>query len=188
MSEKLNISQPEQQKSHNQELRHQKIHEQLRDQREKANHTTEISKDTIESIKQSIEATAISKDQFNVGEKETKQNYTYRATKQIKQNSYKHTLKQTQKHMSKPERAFSRAIHHPIVEKVSDIGAQTIARPSGLISGGLFAFICSLVVLLISKRSGFTYNYLFFITVFVGGYFCGLLVELGFKIIKPKKN
>ncbi len=187
MNEKLNHISPEVQKSPELESSSQNRHEKLKDLREKANKTPEMSDDTIENIKKSIEAQAISKENFNVGEKETKQHHTYRVTKHIKQNAYQKTIKQTQKHLNKPERAFSKTIHNPIVERVSEVGAKTVARPSGILFGGLFSFIFSLITLMISKHIGFKYNYLIFILVFVSGYFCGLLIELLYKNLRSKK-
>lgn len=187
MSEKLNHISPEVQKSPELEKDNNNHHEKLKELKEKINKTPEISDNTIENIKKSIEAQAISKNNYNVGEKETKQPHAYRVTKHIKQNAYQRTIKQTQKHLNKSERAFSKAIHNPVVEQISEVGAKTVARPSGILFGGLFSFIFSLLTLIISKRSGFKYNYLIFILVFVGGYFCGLLIELVYRSLRSKK-
>ena len=188
MSEKLNLKSVEVENLHEKESKHHEQHNKLKHNHEKG---TEASKDlvnNIDQIKQSIEASALSKDQYNSGNSETKQPHTYRITKQIKQDAYQRTLKHAQKHMSKTEKAFSKTIHNPVVEKVSDVGAKTIARPSGLLFGSLLAFISSTAVLYISKHNGFKYNFLFFAIIFIGGYFCGLILELFYKSFKSKKN
>lgn len=185
MSEKLHITSPEHQRSP--EKHHQKAEkEHLKKLHEKAKNTKETSKQTIEQIQRSIESTAISGEEFSVGEKEAKQPSSYGISKHVKKDAYKQVIKKTQSKLSKPEKNFSKVIHSPTVEKISDIGAKTVARPSGILFGGAIAFIGSLILFLISKRSGFTYNYLFFVLVFVGGYLVGLIIELLYKATKLK--
>ena len=109
-------------------------------------------------------------------------------TKHLKKDAYKRVIKKTQNNLSKTEKTFSKAIHNPVIEKVSDVSAKTVARPSGILFGSIGAFVASLVIYFISKRSGFEYNYLLFVMVFVGGYFIGLIAELFYKLIKPQKS
>lgn len=189
MSEKLNLHSPEGSTKHETEHSNSEHEKQLlKEHHEKAKKSHEVSKDTIESIKHSIENEAIDKSHYQVGEKETKQTHDYTASKHLKKQAYKQTLKQVQKNLSKPEKTFSKVIHNKTIEKVSDVGSKTVARPSGLLFGGIFAFISSLLVLLISKHSGFTYNYLLFVLVFVGGYFLGLIFELFYRFLKLGKK
>lgn len=97
-------------------------------------------------------------------------------------------LEKTQKQLSTTDRAFSKIIHRPAIEKASDIGSKTVARPSGILFGGVGAFIGSLVVFIISKRSGFTYNYILFVLIFICGYMMGLLIELVYRLLTIKNN
>jgi hypothetical protein len=187
MNEKLHHPSPE---HHGNTTHHEKAEQKhLKELQEKANKTQETSKDTIEHIKQSIESTAISGKEYSVGEKESKPtNHSFGVTKHLKKDAYKRVIKKTQNNLSKTEKTFSKAIHNPVIEKVSDVSAKTVARPSGILFGSIGAFVASLVIYFISKRSGFEYNYLLFVMVFVGGYFIGLIAELFYKLIKPQKS
>lgn len=186
MSEKLHQQTPE---HHKPVEHHEKLEQKhLKELQEKANNTKEVSKDSIEAIKHSIESTAISGKEYNINEKEVKQTPTYSITKHVKKDAYKRVLQKTQKQLTPTERIFSKTIHNSIVEKTSDISAKTIARPSGILFGGIGAFIGSLTIFFISKYSGFTYNYLLFLLIFIGSYFIGLIVELIYKTFKPKKS
>lgn len=186
MSEKLHHPSPE----HHSTGEHQEKAEQkhLKKLQEKAANSQETSKDTLADIKKSIESNAVSGKEYSVGERETKQTHTHGVTKHLKKDAYKRVLKKTQNQLSSPEKTFSKTIHNPVVEKLSDAGAKTIARPSGILFGGIGAFIGSIVIFFISKRSGFTYNYLLFILIFVGGYFIGLVVELFYRAVKPRRT
>jgi hypothetical protein len=100
------------------------------------------------------------------------------ANAELKQMAVKRTLTSVRKRMSAPERAFSRVVHQPAVNAVSDITARTVARPSGIAMGGLFAFVGTSAVLYICKRYGYTYNFLMFAMLFAAGFCLGLFVEL----------
>jgi hypothetical protein len=90
--------------------------------------------------------------------------------------------------LSPPERVFSKVIHNPAVEKASDITAKTIARPSGLLLGSIGAFVASLAVFVISRRTGFTYNFLIFMIMFVIFYLFGIVLELFLQLIKRRSS
>ncbi len=187
MNEKIHPPSPEHHGSAEHQTDHERKH--LKELQEKAEKTNEISQDSIESIKRSIESTAVSGKEYGVGEKETKQNHTtHGITKHLKKDAYKRVLKKTQSHLSAPERTFSKAIHNPTVDKVSDVASKTVARPSGILFGGIGAFVGSLVIFYVSKRSGFSYNYLLFLLVFIGCYFIGLIFELFYRLTRPKRS
>jgi hypothetical protein len=62
---------------------------------------------------------------------------------------------------------------------VSGATGQTLARPSGLLGGGICALLGSLIYLYLAKHIGFNYNYLLFVLFFGGGFIIGLVIELG---------
>lgn len=159
----------------------------LKELQEKAEHAENIPKDAIESIKKSIESSAVSGKEYGVGEKADKApSQSLAVTKSLKKTAYKRTLKKVRTQLSAPEKALSTAIHNPTVDKVSEVAGKTVARPSGILFGGIGAFAGSLFLLIISKRSGFTYNYLAFVLIFVAGYFVGLIVELFYRALRGK--
>jgi TPR repeat protein len=77
-----------------------------------------------------------------------------------------------------PDRVLSKVIHHPTVRVVSEAAAQTVTRPSGLLGGGLVAFIGTTSYLYLAKHIGFTYQNSVFLLLFVAGFAFGLLLEL----------
>ena len=73
---------------------------------------------------------------------------------------------------------MSKIIHRPLVERTSETAAKTIARPTAILTGGVSAFVGSIIVLYYAKRSGFSVGLSLFIILFAGGYLIGLLIEL----------
>lgn len=96
----------------------------------------------------------------------------------MKNRAYKRELAKIQTKLPRGSRSFSKFIHNPTVETVSNIGAQTIARPSGLLGGSIVAFVGSLVLYVMTKQYGFTYNYLMMFLLFLGGFAIGAIIEL----------
>lgn len=106
----------------------------------------------------------------------------------LKTNAYNRVLSETQRKLNKPVRAFSKFTHSPVVDKISNISAQTIARPSGFLGGSIFAFLGSSVVYYFSKHYGFKYNYILVFMFFVGGYVVGALLELFIWLVHTRKQ
>jgi hypothetical protein len=111
---------------------------------------------------------------------------TFAGHQLLKKDAYKQILAQTQSKLSVSARAFSKFIHNPSIETISEVSSKTVARPSGLLGGGVGAFLGSLVLLYTSKYYGFEYNYTLFIVMFVGGFVAGLFIELVLKSIYKK--
>ena len=83
-----------------------------------------------------------------------------------------------QRQLKPTDRVLSKAIHQPVIRAVSEATASTLARPSGLLGGGLVALLGSASYLYYAKHVGLPYNYLIFTLLFVGGFGFGLLIEL----------
>lgn len=141
----------------------------------------------VEHIRQQVHEQAVSGREYTVGENESSPaSHSFGTHKALKAQSYKQTLASIRRHLSKPEKRLSKVIHGQRVEKVSNVGAQTIARPIGLATGGLCAFVGSVVVLYLSRRYGFTYNFSLFLILFAGGYLAGSLLEFIVKLLKRR--
>ncbi len=97
------------------------------------------------------------------------------------------TLHMAQRQLKPTSRAFSKFIHNPTVETVSDVTGGTIARPYGLLWAGILAFFVPLTVLMICKHYGYTYNAFIAIASFSGGFILGLLIEASIKALATKK-
>lgn len=141
----------------------------------------------IENIRNQIENKAVSRDETSI-DRPTTVRTTEHITKDIKNQSYAKTLKKIRTHLPKSLRAFSSTVHQPSIEKISNIGAQTIARSSGIMGGSIAALVGSVSLLFFSKQYGFTYNYFVLFILFGIGFMIGLSIELLTKIFRPKKH
>lgn len=97
------------------------------------------------------------------------------------------TLTRIQKELPAPQRALSKIVHAKPVEVASAIGEKTIARPIGLLGGGLFAFVGSVITFYTAKHYGFRYNLLLFFLLFVAGYAVASALELLVRIAKKAR-
>lgn len=79
--------------------------------------------------------------------------------------------------MSPSARAFSKVIHNKAVEKVSDVGAATVARPNAILSGAIFAFVLTLGVYLIAKHLGYPLSGFESIGAFILGWILGIVYD-----------
>ena len=101
--------------------------------------------------------------------------------------SYKHHMKQLQSELKPSQRAFSKFIHNPVVEKTSDAVGSTVARPNAILAGAVTAFILVLAVYLIAKFYGYTLSGFETIGAFIVGWILGLLYDF-FKVMITGKN
>lgn len=108
-------------------------------------------------------------------------------TKSMKKDAYKREMAHVRKKLPPTERAFSKFIHQPSVDKVSDLSAKTIARPSALLGGGLGALVGTVVLVFISRHYGIVYNYVMLFLCFLVGMLVGLLVEMLIDLVRHKK-
>lgn len=96
----------------------------------------------------------------------------------LRQISLSRELKQIRRRLPASDRALSRIIHQPAIRVISGTTAKSLSRPSGLLGGGLMAFVGTSGYLYLAKHIGFTYNYVIFFGLFIGGFLLGLLLEL----------
>ena len=171
---------------------HDKSHEQAHDDREKHEKLKETveagkqakheAKDNLDEIRSSIEKEA-TKSEDNQRKQEAEADddkgpSSVVIDRNLKKKAYKKELHRVQTHLPKTQRAFSKVIHSRGVEAVSEVTGKTVARPSGLLGGGIVAFVGTLGLVLISRHYGYSYNFFVFIALLVGGFFLGLIIEL----------
>lgn len=106
---------------------------------------------------------------------------------QLKAQTLHLTLKETRKKLSGSQKVLSKVIHQPQVDTISNVTGKTIARPSGMLFGGLFALIGSALYLYASYHYHFTYKYIAFSIFFVGGFIIGLIIEFITKLTRKNK-
>ncbi len=99
-------------------------------------------------------------------------------SKQERERTYKHTLKDIQSRFKGPERTFSKVIHNKTIERVSDLTASTIARPNSILFGSIFAFLGVLSVYLFARHIGFALTGFETIAAFIIGWLIGVIVDL----------
>lgn len=101
--------------------------------------------------------------------------------------SYQATMRDVQAHLTPAERAFSKVIHHPTVERVSDTVGATVARPNAILAGAITAFLVSLATLLIAKHYGYRLSGFEAIGAFAAGWLIGILYDFFRVMITGKR-
>jgi hypothetical protein len=96
---------------------------------------------------------------------------------ELKSITLRRELQSIRRRLPAPQRALSKVIHQPVVRMVSEAAGKSVSRPSGLLGGGLVAFLGSSGYLYLARHDGFAYNYGVFLTLFVVGFFFGLILE-----------
>lgn len=108
-------------------------------------------------------------------------------SRELKREALQRTLTRVRKQLSAPSRTFSKVIHQPAVNAVSQVTGQTVARPSGLLGGSICAFLGSSIFLWMAKHYGFNYNYLLFFLLFIVGFAVGMVLELSLFFVRRKR-
>jgi len=190
MPEKLRI------KEQHQELEQPKVPERLPD----AEHAEPLrpgEKDPAQSLEEARETIEEIKDQESgptplekmQQEEEKSKPMSYgEISGQLKKITLHRELKNIRRKLSAPDKALSKVVHLPVVKTVSEASSKTVARPSGLLGGGITAFVGSTGYLLLAKYMGFTYNYFLFVLLFVAGFGLGLIIELALSGLASKKQ
>lgn len=111
----------------------------------------------------------------------TREERPHHITKQDKAHGFNTLMHHTRQRLNKPEQAFSAIIHHPFIERTSELAGKTIARPSGLLGAALAAGIGILFVYVVAKRTGFTLSGSEAPLLLGAGFVAGLLVEWAVK-------
>jgi len=135
----------------------------------------------LEQARTSVEQTAEQDNplaKLQAAEKATESAQPTQVNRELKGITLKRELKQIQRKLPSGQRALSKVIHQPVIRAVSETASKSVSRPSGLLGGGLVAFIGSSSYLWLASHVGFTYNYLVFLLLFVVGFAVGLVLEL----------
>lgn len=98
-------------------------------------------------------------------------------TKADRKQAFDKTMHTVQSQLSAPSRTFSKFIHHPVVEKVSDVAGNTIARPNAILSGSLAALILTLAIYFIARRNGYPLSGTEMLAAFVIGWVVGNIID-----------
>lgn len=108
-------------------------------------------------------------------------------SKKEKKASYQKHMKTLQAELPPAQRAFSKVIHNPIVEKTSEVVGSTVARPNAILAGAMFAFFAVLAVYLVAKHYGYVLSGFETIGAFIVGWVLGILYDFFKVMITGKK-
>lgn len=144
---------------------------------------------SLELLQKRAEMQSVSGKEIAVGDRqENDDTPVLGLQKELKQQAYLRTMQKVQSRLSGPERVFSRVIHTQVVNALSEAGARSIGRPSGLMGGALCALLGSSLLLYVAKHYGFTYNYTVILVLFIGGFIVGLLIELLYRLVAKARS
>lgn len=100
-----------------------------------------------------------------------------RGSKSERNASYRQTMEHVTNKMSPSERTFSKIIHNPGVEKVSEAVGTTIARPNAILAGSFTAFVVVTIIYVLARNMGYTLSGFETIGAFVIGWTLGLIYD-----------
>lgn len=147
----------------------------------KARHSKHEHQDNIDNILQKIESSAPTSHELKqkTKDKQPEDKVKHQSIgKELRKTGLKQSMRQVQKELKPYQRPFSKLIHNNAVEAVSEVSEKTIARPSGLLFGGIACFLTSIVIFLVCKYYGYEYNYYIGLLSFPIGFSIGLVLEL----------
>lgn len=147
-----------------------------------------ITKPNTEAIRHSVDKEARSTAELQSSHSEkapaTSQHLVDAQLKDIK---LARLLTSVRKQLNAPDKLLSRVVHAKAVETVSAAAEKTVARPIGLLGGGISALLGSSYVFYMARHYGFRYNFLLFILLFIGGYLVFSILELVFRVVTRTK-
>lgn len=99
-------------------------------------------------------------------------------TKQEKKQAYRKEIKKVQSQLPRGSRTFSKIVHNPIIETISDTTAKTIFRPSALIGGSVTGLVLGLIIYLVARYYGYPISTMTLVALLIIGAILGVIVEL----------
>ncbi len=178
MSEKHLPSSPEKNTAHESLREKHEHHNKLKEHHEKARTAEHEHKKNLEAIQETVESTAkSSKESGFTSEVTPRTNEPFILGSELRTLSFNRTMLGVRKHLRPAERKLSRIVHQPAIETTSDIAAKTVFRPTGIIFGSICMLLGSVILLWMSKRYGFSYNYLLGLLLLGAGYIVGCVIE-----------
>lgn len=145
--------------------------------------------ENIARIQKQVEAQSISREQIAPSaESETTALGAASVGRDLKDLTFNRTLVRVRKHLKAPDKILSKLIHNPFIDKASEATSRTVARPSGFLGGGIMALIGTSILLYLTKKYGYEFNYLAFLLLFATGFMVGLLLEIIVKLLRKKRS
>ncbi len=95
--------------------------------------------------------------------------------------AYRKEIKKVQAQLPSGARRFSKIVHNPVVEKVSDVSAKTVFRPSALVGGSLAGLVVGSIFYFLAKTNGYTFPALTIVALLILGALVGVVLEFIYK-------
>lgn len=128
---------------------------------------------------EALKEAAFSKEQGR--EKRTHQadrhNSSHIITRDDREASFELTMEHVQKELPRSSRPFSRFIHHPTIERTSEVLGKTVFRSNAILAGGVTAFVAVLGLYFYAKYAGFSLQGSETIVAFAVGWLLGVLFD-----------
>jgi hypothetical protein len=157
----------------------------------KPHEITHGNNEQVETHRSKVEQHSISGKEtshFAAENEQPKNTHPLIASLQLKTAAWSRQMTRTRKRLNPLDRAASKLIHSPIVDKPSEFIGKTIARPQGMLWGSVVAFIGTSVLLWTTNYYGYRFNYLLVILLFLGGSLLGAAIEgLNYAFRKKRK-
>lgn len=135
----------------------------------------------LEAARSAVEANQTNDnpiERINAAEKAAAEPVPTHVNRELKNITLGRELKQIRSKLNAPNKVLSKVIHQPVVRAISETSGKTVARPSGLLGGGLVALLGTSSYLYFARHIGLEYNYFAFLVFFAAGFGLGLVLEL----------
>lgn len=145
-------------------------------EKDSAQTLVEARRDVAETTQSETQVNPL--DKLQAAEKASEPQAPAHVNQDLAQATLQRELTHIRRHLSAPQKRLSKIIHRPVVSKVSEVSGKTIGRPSGMLGGGILAFVGCLSYLYLANHQGFRYNYGVFLVLFIGGFVLGVVLEM----------
>lgn len=109
------------------------------------------------------------------------------ASQSLKDMTFQKEINHIRHQLNKIDKLGSKIIHLQGVRQVSELSSKTVSRPSGLLGGGITAFIGTTGYLYYAKHIGLKYNYTVFLLLLVLGFVLGLIIEACIRLLRGRR-
>lgn len=172
-------------------------HEQIEDSRtrealkssieQEANKAERADNDKIEQVRKTIEREATPAEETKSDSNQDNAPASFEPRDRTK--GFMQTMTDVRSQLSSSETKFSKIIHQPIVESISETVSKSVGRSSLLLGGFMATFIGSLVIFMNARNNGYSVsNLTFIIVLFVIGAIVGLALEIIYRTIQRFLN
>lgn len=156
------------------------------DAAEKAHHEQQSEREAVEKASLLAREADRKREEEKRALTKTERHQGAPSKKQLRE-SFSTEMKGVQAEMGPPGRMFSKLIHNPAVEKVTNVIGSTLARPNAMLSGSIAAFISITVLYFVAHHYGYQLSGFETIGAFIAGWVGGLLYDYFSTVVRGRK-